>query len=59
MKNFKFLAGTADKSSSPPCHFCVILFAVFVDSRVKCVEVFGIQALLDEAQGFTETGGLK
>lgn len=30
-----------------------------VESRVGCVEVLGIQALLCDAQSFTETGGLK
>lgn len=30
-----------------------------IKSRVGCVEVLGIQALLRDAQSFTETGGLK
>ncbi len=30
-----------------------------IESRVGCVEVLGIQALLRDAQSFAETGGLK
>ena len=33
--------------------------AVFVDGRVACIEILGVKVILDDAEGFTETGRLK
>ncbi len=30
-----------------------------VKSRIECVEILLVQAILHDAEGFTETGGLK
>ncbi len=37
---------------------CLFSFTA-VKSRIECVEILLIQAILHDAEGFTETGGLK
>lgn len=37
----------------------VCLAFTSVKFRIKRIEVLGIQLILDDTQGFTETGGLK